>query len=84
MRGMKNDRHARHHWGEAYDAIPKSVFATVAWHLANLASGEADVEGAAEKQFFDELRALVANNIIPKEQLASLLKLAGPAKSEAR
>lgn len=31
---MKLDRHARKCWGRAYGAIPKSVFATLAWHLA--------------------------------------------------
>ena len=65
----KNDTHARGHWGdEIYDAIPKSVFATVAWHLANIASGELDNPGAAESRFAEELRAMVANRIIPEPQ----------------
>lgn len=74
MSGFKNDGHARKHWGEVYDDIPKAVFATVAWHLANMASGEADADGAAEKQFFDELRVLALNGIIPQSQIAQLLK----------
>lgn len=65
---FKNDQHARKHWGKAYDAIPKSVFATAAWHLANLASGEIDEPGAAELRFVEELRALAQNGIISGPQ----------------
>lgn len=66
-----SDQHARQHWGGAtYDRIPKSVFATVAWHLANLASGECDTPGAAELRFVEELRALALNGIIPAKQAA--------------
>jgi hypothetical protein len=72
--GIKNDRHARQCWGDLYDSLPKSVFATAAWHLANVASDTADAPGAAEKRFFEELRALVANNIIPKQQLGRMFK----------
>lgn len=67
-RGLKDDQHAYRHWGAAYDAIPKSVFATVAWHLANMASGEADVDGAAEAMFRAELNALIDAGIIPQSQ----------------
>lgn len=70
----KNDAHARQCWGDLYDKLPKSVFATAAWHLANLASGEADNEGAAERQFFEELKALMYNDIIPKQQVLRALK----------
>ena len=54
----KNDGVARSHWGEAYDEIPKSVFAAIAWHLANLASGECDTPGAAEARFLAEWQAV--------------------------
>ena len=70
----KNDSHARECWGDLYDSLPKSVFATAAWHLANVASGAADGPGEAEKRFFEELRALVASGIIPKQQIARMLK----------
>lgn len=70
----KNDSHARDCWGDLYDSLPKSVFATAAWHLANIASGEADAPGAAEKRFFEELKALAANGIIPKQQFARMFK----------
>lgn len=71
---MKNDAHGHAHWGNAYDSIPKSVFATVAWHLANVASGECDNPGAAELRFAEELRALAINGIIPVSQAASAAK----------
>lgn len=74
MSANKNDSHARDHWGQMYDAIPKSVFATVCWHLANLSSGEADTDGAAEKRFLEELGALARSGIIPEKQVASILK----------
>jgi hypothetical protein len=64
MRGFKNDRHARFHWGNVYDSIPKSVFATVAWHLANVASDSADTPGEAERRFFDEWSTLHDNGIV--------------------
>jgi hypothetical protein len=54
----KNDQHARRAWGSAYDAIPKSVFAIAAWHLANVASGDADAPGSAELRMIEELEAL--------------------------
>ena len=74
MAVSKNDAHALRHWGAVYDAIPKSVFATVAWHLANLASGEADREGAAEEQFFSELTTLAQNGIVPPEQVRGIIR----------
>lgn len=80
-RGLKDDQHALRQWGAAYDAIPKSVFATVAWHLANLASGEADADGAAEAMFRAELGALIDAGIIPsgqgKRADAAIAKLGG-------
>ena len=54
----KRDEHARRAWGDAYDAIPKSVFALAAWHLANGSSESADADGAAEQRFIEELEAL--------------------------
>lgn len=55
---FKQDGAARRAWGDAYDAIPKSVFALAAWHLANVASGSADEPGAAELRMIEELEAL--------------------------
>lgn len=74
MAANKNDRHARIWWGDLYDSLPKSVFATAAWHLANVASESPDSDGAAEKRFFEELKALVANGMIPKQQVSRLFK----------
>jgi len=72
----KNDAHARQHWPTLYDETPKSVFATVAWHLANIASGQLDGAGAAEARFAEELRALMAMGIIPPKQALKSHKLA--------
>lgn len=78
---MKQDDHAARYWGDAYDAIPKSVFATVAWHLANLASGTADAAGAAEAAFRSELTVLMNGGVIPEAQgkraLAAIAKAEG-------
>lgn len=73
MGAVKLEEHAREHWGPVFDAIPKSVFATVAWHLANIASDNLDQDGAAETRFLEELQALGQNNIIPSEQLRRTL-----------
>lgn len=64
----KNDQQAREHWGSAFDAIPKSVFAVAAWHLANVSSGTCDAPGAAEKRFLEELEALNASGILEDRQ----------------
>lgn len=69
----KNDDHARAYWGGAYDAIPKSVFASLCWHLANLASGEADAPLAAEGRTVEEIRALAAVAILPAAQARTSL-----------
>ena len=67
---FKNDSHALEAWGNAYKSIPKSVFATVAWHLANLVSDHEN----ANQSFLDELMALADNGIIPKQQALNVLK----------
>ena len=72
--------HARSYWGDAYDRIPKSVFATVAWHLANVASGTADTQGAAEQRFIDEVAALARADIIPERQAKSVTAAAAVTK----
>lgn len=52
---FKNDALARETWGGAfYEAVPKSTFALIAWHLANQVSGTADEKGAAEQAFLTE------------------------------
>lgn len=70
----KDDGHAIQHWGEIYNAIPKSVWATVAWHLANVASGECDNHGAAESRVIVELCALASNGILPDMQSTRAVK----------
>lgn len=82
--GFKQDRAARMAWGDAYNAIPKSVFALVAWHLANVASGQADTVGAAESRVIEELEALRYGHL-PQAQADRAIKSirALVAKAEA-
>lgn len=70
----KQDAAARAAWGDAYGAIPKSVFALAAWHLANVASGSADTDGAAETRMIEELRALRDCGHLPKPQADRAIK----------
>ena len=72
---FKQDRAARVAWGEdVYAALPKSVFALAAWHLANVASGTADVEGAAEQRMIEELIALRDGGHLPAAQADRAIK----------
>ncbi|GAA2867075.1 hypothetical protein GGQ99_001340 [Aminobacter niigataensis] len=82
---FKQDRAARMAWGNAYDAIPKSVFALAAWHLANVASGQADTVGAAESRMIEELEALRYGHL-PQTQADRAIKAihATAARSAAR
>lgn len=63
----KNDAAAREHWGVAYDQIPKSVFAVLAWRLADRLG--AYPEGIC----IEELRAL-GNQIIDLKQADRAIK----------
>ena len=65
---FKADGEAFALWEQAYAYIPKSVFATAAWHLANACSDRADAPGAAEGRFLDELHALHSNGLITDGQ----------------
>lgn len=71
---FKKDKAARDAWGAAYDAIPKSVFALVAWHLANVASDSADSPGAAETRFAEEIQALGLGGHLDKAQALAAIK----------
>ena len=69
---MKINGHAAEYWGsDTLKDVPKAVWATVAWHLANVMSGSADSEGAAEEAFLAELLALAEAGIIPAQQAKS-------------
>lgn len=82
VQGFKSDSHARRLWGAAYDDIPKSVFATVAWHLANLCSESADVPGAAEARAVQEIETLGYGHI-PERQAKAAVKAIRAAISKA-
>ena len=71
---FKQDAAAKRAWGAAYDTIPKSVFALVAWHLANVHSGNADNPGAAEIAFAEELKVLADGGHLPKRQAIAALR----------
>lgn len=71
----KNDQTAIDLWGRAaYDGTPKSVFATIAWHLADLASGTAGGDGAAVMRFLAELRALGHCGAIDPAQIRAVVR----------
>lgn len=75
---FKNDTLAREAWGgAAYEAIPKSVFAYIAWHLANASSESSDAAGAAEQRFMFEWGALTAHGLQPPTGAARSLAKAG-------
>lgn len=74
MRGMKKDQVARSLWGRAYDEIPKSVFAVVAFYLADVASTEGVGNGGEVERFRQELEALLKNQIIDEAQARNALK----------
>jgi len=71
---FKKDRAARLAWGSAYDDVPKSVFALLAWHLANVASGTADEDGAAQARFIEELAALRDGQHLDKAQADAAIR----------
>lgn len=71
---LKNDAAARRAWGRAYGDIPKSVFALVAWHLANMASDRAGEPGAAELMVVSEIKALAEGGHMDKKQALAAAK----------
>jgi len=64
----KNDLAAREHWGAAYDAVPKSVYAVLAWRLADRLG-----EGEAVAICIEELEAL-GGQIIDARQASRAVK----------
>lgn len=79
MRGFKSDSAARQHWGVAYDAIPKSAFALIAFHLANLAADEPDSFESISARLVEEADALSANGIMPEQHALTIRKVLGGA-----
>jgi len=61
----KDDTCARHLWGDAYDAIPKSVFAACSYFLAQICSEE---YGGEIARMIKEVEALGLNQIISDAQ----------------
>lgn len=71
----KNDQHARSDLGsQVFDAIPKSIFATLAFRLADrLGDGTAD-RSVVFPIMAEELAALANCGIIPADQVKRTLK----------
>jgi hypothetical protein len=79
----KNDHAARALWGRAYDELPKSVFAVVAWYLADCASDEGVGHGGEVRRFIEELDAMKSNGILDAVQVdRALAALAREARRE--
>lgn len=63
----KHDYPARELWGDAYDDIPKSIFAVVAYSLAAR-------DGIAPDSFREQVSALTRGGIIDQAQSRRVLK----------
>ncbi len=87
MRTGKNDSVARDLYGGAYDGIPKSVFAVVAWYLADACSSVGVGNDGELERLKDELKAL-RGQILDERQadvaLAALCKSNTPRIGVAR
>ena len=70
---FKNDRAARVLWGDAYDAVPKSVFAVMAFYLAGGCVDSAEDFNLVRCRLIDEIEAL-SGQIIDKRQGDAAMK----------
>lgn len=70
----KADSEAHRTIGAAYAAIPKSAWALVAYHLANLCAEEPDSFDSIMARILEEAVALEANDILPTHQLKVVRK----------
>lgn len=70
----REDQAARELWGDAYGAIPKSVFAVAAWYLSDCASDEGVGNGGELRRFREELEALKASGILPEPQVKRAMR----------
>jgi len=77
-RGTKNDHEARRLWGAAYDGIPKSVFAVMAYYLAGNSVDSAEDPAQVRARLLEEIDAL-SGQIIDKHQGDAALKAARKA-----
>ena len=65
----KDDSVARQLWGDAYEKIPKSLFAVVAWYVCDVASNEGAGNGGELRRFLEELDAMETNQIVSAAQI---------------
>lgn len=72
MSGLKSDRAAREQWGSAYDAIPKSAFALIAFHLANNCADEPDTFSGILARFLEEADCLALNGMMPEARAKAI------------
>lgn len=71
---FKNDAAARSAWGKAYDEVPKSVFALVAWHLCNLHTDDMESVETAEARAIQEIEMLRDGNHLSRPQADRAIK----------
>lgn len=82
-RGFKADTAARHTLGAVYDAVPKSAFALISYHLANLCSEEPDTLTGILARLQEEADALVLNGIMPEQHAKTLRAAIARARGAA-
>lgn len=64
-------------WGDAYDYIPKSVFAVLSWYLAHALCSEGALDIDAKQRAIEELKALREYRIIDRTQLDVAIRALG-------
>lgn len=69
----KNDQVARDLFGHSYDAIPKSVFAVMAYYLAGNSVDSAEDDNQVRARILEELEAL-SGQILPERQGRAAIK----------
>lgn len=66
---MANDQYARKLFDPEYDKIPKSVFAAIAWHLADKLADKEE-HYVADEIFDEEWSTLYCTDLIKQKPLS--------------
>lgn len=77
-RGMKHDGEARALFGPAYDSIPKSVFAILAYHFADRCGPTGADNDEAAATIIEEIGILAKGNIISAAQAKAAIRSLTP------
>ena len=83
-RGFKADGAAHEALGDIYGAVPKSAFALIAYHLANLCADDPDQHNSILARLQVEADALVANGIMPERHADQLRTAIARAEGSAK